>query len=139
MRFLSDFALYFLDFPAGYIPPQFLLPLALMMSFTTSILRIFGKMHQFLVMIFLGSLLLLILTVKLGVSITIKTLKVGVSIAGSLQIPLFHFYLLLLIYLHCNKFGRAFLVLIKAGVREGFKAASEEIEWASIYVNSNHG
>ena len=92
-----------------------------------SILLTFGKMHRSLAMILLGSLLTLILMLKLGVWPTIITLKVGVLIAGSLQIPLFHFYLLLLIYLHRNKFDHAFLVLIKAGVREGV--------WSSFWTS----
>ena len=117
MSFLFGSVLFIPGFPLCYIHPQSLLPLALMMSFIMSILRTFGEIHRFLVMMLLGSLLLLILMLKLGVWTTIKTLKVGVSIAGSLQIPLCHFYLLPLIYLHYNRFGLAFLVLIKVGVR----------------------
>ena len=67
MNFLSDFALSFLDFPAGYIPPKFLLPLALTMSFIMFILLIFGAIHRSLAMIVLGYLLQLPLMIKVGV------------------------------------------------------------------------
>ena len=96
-----------------YVHQQFLLSLASMMSFITSIARTFGEMHLYLVMIHLGSLPLSLLMVKLGVWILLEKLKVGVSIAGSLQIPLCHFYLIPLMYFHHNRFGLAFLVLIK--------------------------